>query len=69
MAKSQPTGYGSKLGRIQTKGLHSSFPNMHPVISKINWVYFLENIDDFDKSLTGLIESMGKHYDYNASGD
>lgn len=24
----------------QQKGLHSSYPNMHPVIGKINWVYF-----------------------------
>ena len=33
---------------LKEKGEHSSFPNMHPEISKINWVYFREGIDDFD---------------------
>jgi transcriptional regulator with XRE-family HTH domain len=46
------------------KGLHSSFPNMHPTISKINWIYFRENIDDFEKSLEGLINVIYKHQDY-----
>ena len=31
----------------QEKGLHSSYPNMHPIISKINWVYFRDDLDDF----------------------
>ena len=48
----------------QQKGLHSSFPNMHPEISRINWVYFQENLDDFDTSFTGLIELFNRHQDY-----
>ena len=48
----------------QAKGLHSSFPNMHPAIGKINWVYFREGIDDFERSLSGLSELFARHKDY-----
>ena len=48
----------------QGKGLHSSFPNMHPTISKINWVYCRENIDDFTNSFSGIINALSKHHDY-----
>ncbi len=48
----------------QEKGLHSSFPNMHPIISKINWIYVQEGIDDFEKGLSGLIEIFHRHQDY-----
>ncbi|MGD1805386.1 toll/interleukin-1 receptor domain-containing protein [Dapis sp. BLCC M126] len=46
------------------QGKHSCFPNMHPEIGRINWIYFRENIDDFDKSLTDLIELFNRHQDY-----
>ncbi len=48
----------------KAKGLHSSFPNMHPAIGKINWVYFREGIDDFEKSFAGLLEFLERHKDY-----
>jgi WD40 repeat protein len=48
----------------QAQGLHSSFPNMHPVISKINWVYFREGKDDFDRSTAGLLALFDRHSDY-----
>ncbi|NEP00833.1 MAG: TIR domain-containing protein [Symploca sp. SIO2E9] len=48
----------------QAQGRHSSFPNMHPEISKINWVYFREGIDDFPQSLAGLLETFKRHQDY-----
>ncbi len=48
----------------QAKGLHSSFPNMHPEIGKINWVYFREGIDDFDKSFAGLLGIFERHKSY-----
>ncbi len=48
----------------QTKGLHSSFPNMHPAIAKINWVYMREGIDDFETSFAGLLEIFQRHQDY-----
>jgi hypothetical protein len=37
---------------------------MHPVIGKINWVYFREGIDDFEKSFAGLLEIFARHRDY-----
>ncbi len=48
----------------QEKGLHSSFSNMHPAISKINWIYFQEGIDDFEKGLSGLIDIFHRHQEY-----
>jgi WD40 repeat protein len=59
-----PQGTESQWQEYQAKGLHSSFPNMHPEISKINWVYFREDADNFDTSLAGLIELFHKHSDY-----
>ncbi|NES23093.1 MAG: toll/interleukin-1 receptor domain-containing protein [Symploca sp. SIO3E6] len=59
-----PNGTAEDWEAYQTKGLHSSFPNMHPTIGKINWVYFREGLDDFDKSLADLIKLLGSHTDY-----
>ena len=60
----KPQGTDEEWEAYKTKGLHSSFNNMHPAIGKINWVYFREGIDDFDKSLTGLLELLKRHADY-----
>ncbi|MGB3204633.1 MAG: TIR domain-containing protein [Crinalium sp.] len=54
----------SEWEQYKAKGLHSSFPNMHPAIGKINWVYFREGIDDFEKSFAGLLELFSRHQDY-----
>jgi CHASE2 domain-containing sensor protein len=48
----------------QAKGLHSSFPNMHPAIARINWVYFREGIDDFELALAGLLQIFERDRDY-----
>lgn len=48
----------------KAKGLHSSFPNMHPAIGKINWVYFREGIDDFEAAFSGLLEILDRHRNY-----
>jgi CHASE2 domain-containing sensor protein len=48
----------------KAKGKHSSFPNMHPAIGKINWVYMREGIDDFEKSFAGLLEIFERDRDY-----
>ncbi|MCA2713180.1 MAG: TIR domain-containing protein [Microcystis sp. M172S2] len=48
----------------QAEGRDSSFPNMHPVISKINWIYFREEIDDFESSFAGLIGAIHQHKNY-----
>lgn len=45
-------------------GLHSSFDNMHPMISKINWVYFREGQDDFDQAIAGLLSAMQRQQAY-----
>jgi hypothetical protein len=60
----KPQGTDEEWEAYKAKGLHSSFNNMHPAIGKINWVYFREGIDDFDKSLTGLLELLNRHADY-----
>jgi WD40 repeat protein len=59
-----PQGIDAEWEAYKTKGLHSSFPNMHPEIGKINWVYFREGIDDFDKSLAGLLQLLERHKSY-----
>ncbi|WP_414623430.1 TIR domain-containing protein [Calothrix sp. CCY 0018] len=46
------------------EGKHDHFKNMHPTIRKINWVYFREDKDDFDKSLADLINLLRLHGDY-----
>jgi len=59
-----PNGTDEEWERYQEKGLHTCFPNMHPDIAKINWVYFREGMDDFERSLDGLIETLNRHRDY-----
>jgi WD40 repeat protein len=59
-----PHGTDEDWDVYQEKGLHSSFPNMHPVIGKINWVYFREGIDDFEQSFQGLLDVMDRHKGY-----
>ncbi|MFP4099722.1 TIR domain-containing protein [Coleofasciculus sp.] len=59
-----PNGTDEAWDAYKAKGLHSSFPNMHPLIGKINWVYFREGIDDFEVSLAGLLELLKRHGDY-----
>ncbi|MEO1404360.1 MAG: toll/interleukin-1 receptor domain-containing protein, partial [Cyanobacteria bacterium J06635_1] len=46
------------------QGLHSSFPNMHPEISKINWVYFREELDDFEAGVVGLRSILARQQRY-----
>jgi len=59
-----PRGEASHWEEYKAKGSHSSFPNMHPAIGKINWVYFREGIDDFEKSFARLLELFSRHRDY-----
>jgi len=37
---------------------------IHPTIRKLNWIYFQEEIDDFDSSFEKLINSIRQHADY-----
>ncbi len=60
----KPQGTDEEWEVYKAKGLHSSFNNMHQAIGKINWVYCREGIDDFDKSLTGLLELLNRQAEY-----
>ncbi|MEG4484343.1 TIR domain-containing protein [Microcoleus sp. D2_18a_B4] len=64
--KRKPQGTDDEWEAYKAKGLHSHFQNMHPAIGKINWVYFREGIDDFEKSLIGLLELLNRQADYVA---
>lgn len=59
-----PQGTIADWEAYQAKGLHSSFPNMHPAIGKINWIYMREGIDDFEAGFTGLLDIFERHWDY-----
>ncbi len=59
-----PKGTKDDWEAYQAAGKHSSFPNMHPSIGKINWIYFREGIDDYQQSLEGLIGLMHHQEDY-----
>jgi WD40 repeat protein len=50
----------------QKQGLHHTYnnPKMHLTISKINSIYFRENIDDFSNAFTKLLTAIDKHQDY-----
>ncbi len=37
---------------------------MHPVIEKLNWIYFKEGENDFDESFKGLVNLIHLHSDY-----
>jgi len=42
----------------------AEFSKMHPVIGKLNWIYFQDNINDFDTSFNGLNTLMRTHSEY-----
>ncbi|MEA5466854.1 TIR domain-containing protein [Leptothoe sp. PORK10 BA2] len=48
----------------QAAGKQSSFPNMHPDISRINWVNFRETVDDFEQSFQALLAIFERQKDY-----
>jgi WD40 repeat protein len=60
----RPQGTDAEWAEYQTKGLHSSFPNMHPELAKINWIYCREGIDDFEKAFQGLLEILNRQQSY-----
>lgn len=59
-----PNGSDEEWKDYQAKGLHSSQVNMHPVISKLNWVSFREEIDDCQANLEKLINLLQQDTDY-----
>lgn len=59
-----PAGSEADWEAYTSKGLHSSFSNMHPEIAKINWIYCREGIDDFEQSFARLLEVMERQRTY-----
>jgi len=59
-----PEGTDQEWADAQVKGLTSSFLNMHPAIAKINWIYFRQDLDNYDTSLLGLIQTFKQHHYY-----
>lgn len=59
-----PNGTEEQWQTYQAKGLHTSIINMHPVISKLNWVYFREEIDEFETNFQKLLHVFQQHQDY-----
>jgi len=59
-----PAGTDADWAAYQAAGKHSHFTNMHPAIRKINWVYFREGIDDFEKSLQDLLALFERDRNY-----
>ena len=58
-----PNGSLDEWEAYQAAGKHSSFPKMHPTVSKINWIYARQT-DDFQVALGGLLELLHRHEDY-----
>ena len=59
-----PEGTDEEWDAYTAAGKHDHFANMHPVIRKINWVYFREGIDDFDTSFQLLLDLMERDRPY-----
>lgn len=59
-----PDGTDEQWEAYKAEGKHTAFKNMHQTISKINWMHFREDKDDFEKSLAGLIDILRSHADY-----
>jgi hypothetical protein len=59
-----PNGTDADWQAYTAQGKHSSYINMHPIIQKINWIYFREDVDDFQQSLQGLMQIFERQKDY-----
>lgn len=58
-----PQGGDADWEDYQAAGKHSSFPNMHPEIGKINWIYFRQG-DDIQQAVQGLLAIFKRQKDY-----
>lgn len=59
-----PEGTAADWTAYRSAGKQSSFANMHAAISKINWVYCREGIDDFEQAFQGLLGILERSRDY-----
>lgn len=59
-----PQGTDAEWEAYKAAGKHSSRPNMHRAVRKINWIYFQDGTDDFEKSLLDLMVLFERDRDY-----
>lgn len=62
-----PDGTDADWADYQTQKLHFGDvrnPRLHPILSKINWIYGREEQDDLDAALRGLADIFERHRDY-----
>lgn len=62
--KRNPMGTDQDWEQYCSQGKHSSFTRMRPEISKVNWIYCREEIDDFEAAITALLEIFQRHQQY-----
>ena len=59
-----PDGADADWETYQQEGKNSCSQNMNPEIRKINWIYFREEVDDFEESWLGLLEVLKREKNY-----
>lgn len=59
-----PQGTYADWDAYRAAGKHSSFQNMNPAISRINWVYAREGVDDFEQAVVAVLAIMARHQAY-----
>ena len=53
-----PQGTDADWADYQAKGRHLATRNLHRGIAKLNWINFREGIDDYDRALEQLVETL-----------
>ncbi|MEM1134766.1 MAG: TIR domain-containing protein [Bacteroidota bacterium] len=41
-----------------------TYSRIHPVVRKLNWIFFRKDLDNFDRSFLGLIDTLDQHKAY-----
>ena len=62
--KRNPEGTDVEWELYQKEGRHTNSQNMNSEIRKINWIYFREELDDFEQSFQGLLDLLEWHKSY-----
>jgi hypothetical protein len=58
-----PNGTPEQWTQFETNGRHAIWKRMHPIIRKLNWIYFNEE-QRFAESFQGLVKLIRHHADY-----
>ncbi|WP_204137227.1 TIR domain-containing protein [Halomicronema sp. CCY15110] len=59
-----PDGTETEWQAYCAAGKHSSFTNMPPELSKINWIYLRDGVDDYAAGCRNLLELIERDRDY-----